>query len=188
MGPLVTVAATTGLRLGELLGLAWSALDEKAGTLTVRRSLARTPSGWALAEPKTKRSRRTIDLPTAALVAFGRQRELQDAARDAVGDAWQDTDKLVSTDGVGRPLRGSWVSHTYHDMLRAPQLPSIPFHGLRHTAATALLGAGVPLVVLRPSERPSDVRRSTRRGVGQMIRKLDDMEQREKLRQRFVRR
>ena len=133
MGPLVTVAATTGLRLGELLGLAWSDVDEKAGTLTVRRSLARAPGGWALAEPKTKRSRRTIDLPAAALAAFERQRELQDAARDAVGDAWQDTDNLVFTDGVGRPLRGSWVSHTFHDMLRAAGLPSIPFHGLRHS-------------------------------------------------------
>ena len=148
MGPLVTVAATTGLRLGELLGLAWSDVDDKAGTLTVRRSLARAPGGWALAEPKTKRSRRTIDLPAAALAAFERQRELQAAARDAVGDAWQDTDNLVFMDGVGRPLRGSWVSHTFHDMLRAAGLPSIPFHGLRHSAATALFGAGIPLVVV----------------------------------------
>jgi len=148
MGPLVTVAATTGLRLGELLGLAWSDVDEKAGTLTVRRSLARARGGWALAEPKTKRSRRTIDLPAAALASLERQRELQNAAHDAVGDAWQDTDNLVFTDSIGRPLRGSWVSHTFHDLLHAAGLPSIPFHGLRHSAATALLGAGVPLVVV----------------------------------------
>jgi integrase len=57
MGPLVTVAATTGLRLGELQGLAWSDLDLERGTLTVRRSLARAPDGWRLAEPKTKRRR-----------------------------------------------------------------------------------------------------------------------------------
>jgi integrase len=148
MGPLVTVAATTGLRLGELLGLAWSDIDSERRTLTVRRSLARAPEGWALAEPKTKRSRRTIDLPAATLAAFERQRELQCAARDAAEGAWQDVDGLAFTDAVGRPLRGSWVNHTYHDMLRAAELPSIPFHGLRHTAATALLAAGVPLVVV----------------------------------------
>ena len=128
--------------------MAWSDIDERAGTLTVRCSLARAPGGWALAEPKTKRSRRTIDLPAAALAAFERQRELQDATRDAAGNAWQDTDNLVFTDSVGRPLRGSWVSHTFHDMLRAAGLPSMPWHGLRHTAATALLGAGIPLVVV----------------------------------------
>ena len=128
--------------------MAWSDVDEKAATLTVRRSLARAPGGWALAEPKTKRSRRTIDLPAAALAAFERQRELQDAARDAIGDAWQNVDDLVFVDGVGRSLRGSWVSHTFHNTLRAAGLPSIPFHGLRHSAATALLAAGVPLVVV----------------------------------------
>jgi integrase len=148
MGPLVTVAATTGLRLGELLGLAWTDVGQDARTLSVRRSLARAPEGWTLAEPKTKRSRRTIDLPVATLAAFERQREVQDAARDGAGDAWQDRDGLVFTDPIGRPLRGSWVNHTYHDMLRAAGLPSIPFHGLRHTAATSLLAAGVPLVVV----------------------------------------
>jgi integrase len=145
IGPLVTVAATTGLRLGEMLGLAWRDIDDEAGTLTVRRSLARAPGGWALAEPKTKRSRRTIDLPTAAVAALARQRDLQDAAREAVGDAWQDTDGLCFTDAVGRPLRGAWVNHTFHDLLRAAGLPSIPFHGLRHSAATAMLAAGVSL-------------------------------------------
>jgi integrase len=148
MGPLVTVAATTGLRLGELLGLEWQDIDGAAGTLAVRRSLARAPHGWKLAEPKTSRSRRTIDLPTAARGAVDRQRDLQEAARDAAGSAWQDVDGLVFTDAVGRPLSGSWVNHTYHDMARAAGVPSVPFHGLRHSAATALLAAGVPLVVV----------------------------------------
>ena len=56
-GPLFAIAATTGLRQGELLGLAWPdlALDAARPTLTVRRSLARGEAGSApmLAEPKT---------------------------------------------------------------------------------------------------------------------------------------
>lgn len=146
LGPLVTVAATTGLRLGEILGLAWPDLDDYAGTLTVRRSLARAHGGgWALAETKTKRSRRTIDLPAAARAAFARQRERTDAARDAAGTAWQDRDNLIFTDAVGRPLRGSEVNHAFHRLLDAAGLPSVPFHALRHSAATAMLAAGVPL-------------------------------------------
>ncbi len=146
LGPLVTVAASTGLRQGELLGLAWNDLDTDAGTLTVRRSLARAHGGgWTLAEPKTSRSRRTIDLPTAARSALTRQRELQDAARAAAGTAWQDSDGLVFTDAVGRSLRGSDVNHAFHRLLNAAGLPSVPFHGLRHSAATAMLAAGVSL-------------------------------------------
>ena len=143
LGPLVAVAATTGLRLGELLGLEWRDIDE--GALRVQRALARTSTGWALAEPKTKRSRRTIDLPGAAKSALARQRDLQNAARLSAGAAWQDRDGLVFTDAVGRPLSPSTVNHEFHRLLKATGLPSIPLHGLRHTAATAMLAAGIDM-------------------------------------------
>lgn len=149
VGPLVTVAAATGLRQGELLGLEWSDIDLDAGTLTVRRALARDHrGGWSLTEPKTARSRRTVDLPATATAALQRQQSVQDGQRERAGSAWQDRDGLVFTDELGRPLSGSWVTHRFHDMLDAAGLPSIPFHGLRHSAATAMLAAGVPLKVV----------------------------------------
>lgn len=145
LGPIVTLAASTGLRLGEILGLTWPDVDLEAGTLTVRRSMARTHGGWALSEPKTRRSRRTIDLPATARSALVRQQGIQAAARDIAGGAWQDRDELVFTDAVGRPRSGSEVNHGFHRLLLAAGLPSVPFHGLRHSAATAMLAAGVPL-------------------------------------------
>ena len=149
LGPLVTLAATTGLRQGELLGLSWADWDIGAATLTVRRSLARSWTGWELAEPKTARSRRTINLPTAATAALDRQRALQDARKEAIGTAWQDrAPGLVFTDAVGRLLRGADVTHAFYDLAAAAGLPRIPFHGLRHSAATAMLAAGVPLKVV----------------------------------------
>ncbi|HYN68826.1 MAG TPA: site-specific integrase [Candidatus Eisenbacteria bacterium] len=156
LGPLVTVAAATGLRQGELLGLAWPDVDDEAGTLTVRRSLAvawqgrgaEATLGWSLAEPKTPRSRRTINLPAAARAALDRQRDLQEAAQELAGSAWQDRDGLIFTDAVGRPLHGHQVTHAFHRLLEAAGLPSIPFHGLRHSAATALLAGGVPMKVV----------------------------------------
>ena len=153
LGPLVAVAATTGLRQGELLGLAWSDVDMEGRTLTVRRSMARAwvtregerAQGWALQEPKTPRSRRTINLPATSVAALKRRRTDQEAQRKAAGTAWQDMDGLVFTDALGRPLDGSTVGHAFRTMLDAAGLPHIPFHGLRHSAATALLSAGVPL-------------------------------------------
>ncbi|PZR61221.1 MAG: site-specific integrase [Chloroflexi bacterium] len=149
VGPLVTVAATTGLRQGELLGLSWDDLDAAASTLTVRRALALAwGGGMELAEPKTGRSRRTVHLPALASAALERQRDLQATAREAAGTAWQDRDRLIFTDAVGRPLYRTAVHRTFHELLTVAGLPSIPFHGLRHSAATALLTAGVPLRVV----------------------------------------
>ena len=135
LGPLVTLAATTGLRQGELLGLAWSDVDLAARSLTVRRSMARAwvtregerVQGWALQEPKTPRSRRTVNLPTAAVDALERHRTAQEAERRAAGTAWQDVVGLVFTDTVGRPLDGSTVGHAFPTMLDAAGLPHIPF-------------------------------------------------------------
>ncbi|MDP9269703.1 MAG: site-specific integrase [Chloroflexota bacterium] len=147
MGPLFAVAAGTGLRLGELLGLRWS--DVTDGSLTVRRSYARAEGGgWAMAEPKTRRSRRTVMLPAVAREGLKRQQQRQAAARDAAGTAWQDDlHGQVFTDAVGRPLHPTAVSHAFRfaaDRLRLP----VRLHDLRHTAATLLLGAGVPLKIV----------------------------------------
>jgi integrase len=149
-GPLVTLAATTGLRQGEVLGLSWSDVDLTARTLTVRRSLARSwqAPGWELAEPKTDRSRRTIHLPDRAAKALREQRERQDAERAGAGADWQDVDGLVFTDAVGRPLRGWNVTREFHRLREGAGVRSIAFHGLRHSAATLMLASGVPLKVV----------------------------------------
>jgi integrase len=149
IGPIVSLAAVTGLRQGELLGLGWVDTDLEARTLTVRRSLARSADGgWELAEPKTGRSRRQINLPDAAVEALARHGKAQEAAREVAGALWQDGDALVFTDALGRPLRGHNVTRQFHRLLEAAGLPPVPFHALRHSAATALLAAGVPLRVV----------------------------------------
>jgi integrase len=148
-GPIYALAVSTGLRLGELLGLGWQDVDFAAGTLTVRQSLARTADGkWALDEPKSAGSRRTIPLPSTAADALLRQRDRQDAAREAAGSAWQDRAGLVFTDGIGRPLIGPRVSYAFRRARAAAGLPPVRFHDLRHCAATLMLAEGVPLAVI----------------------------------------
>jgi integrase len=147
LGPLYALAATTGLRRGELLGLTWA--DVADGRLTVRRSMGRVKgNGWGLGEVKSARSRRTIPLPARARQAVETQRTRQRFAKNAAGSAWQDRDGLVFTDAVGRPLLPEYVSHRFGRDLARAGVPRIRFHDLRHSAATALLTAGVPLVVV----------------------------------------
>jgi integrase len=149
LGPFFCLAATTGLRLGELLGLAWSdvELDGTQPTLTVRRSLARAEgrNQYALAEPKTNRSRRTIELGPTAARALRRQKARQASDRLAAGDVWQDVASLVFRDSVGRPLAPWEVSKGFSAALKILGLPHVRFHDLRHGAASLLLSQGVPL-------------------------------------------
>jgi integrase len=148
LGAAWTLAATTGLRLGELLGLNFDDIDTRAGTLSVRRSLAQdADGGWSLAEPKTRGSRRTIPLPVVARAAVEDQRGRQDAARAAAGTAWQDRAGLLFTDAVGRPLAPGHVSKAWRATADRLGL-AVPFRSLRHTAATTWLRAGVPLIVV----------------------------------------
>ena len=148
LGPLYALAATTGLRRGELLGLRWT--DVADGALTVRRSMGRDArGGWSTAEPKSARSRRTIPLPAMARAALDGQRERQDAQRKAAGTAWQDpAGALVFTDSVGRPWLPEYVSHAFARSRAAAGVPPVRFHDLRHSAATMMLAEGVPLAVI----------------------------------------
>jgi integrase len=147
LGPLWALAATTGLRRGELLALRWD--DVSGGMLSVRRSVSRNRAGgWSAGDPKSSRSRRTLPLPAVAVEALERQRRRQEAQRRAAGTAWQGRDELVFTDAIGRPLLPEYVSHAFPRARQAAGVPPVTLHGLRHSAATVLLAQGLPLAVI----------------------------------------
>jgi integrase len=147
-GPLFALAVATGLRQGELLGLRWQDVDLDARSLVVRRALTRTADGgYGLGEPKTARSRRTVMLSAGAMAALRRQAADQDALREAAGPDWDNREGLVFTGPLGHALRPAAVSSAFRTA--ADHLGfAVRFHDLRHTAATLLLGAGVPLKVV----------------------------------------
>ena len=145
LAPFVALGIATGLRRGELLALRWSDVDPAAGTLTVARALARAAGGgYAIAEPKSRRARRTLTLPALARDALRRQRELQDRERAAVGTAWQDREGVVFTDTVGRSWHPETITAAYRTLVRQSGIGRLRLHDLRHTAATLALSAGVP--------------------------------------------
>jgi integrase len=99
---LITVAITTGARLGELLALRQSACDLDHATITIAAGRAEVAGGWADTEPKTDAGNRTIALTaaTAALLREHRKRWLEQ--RLWLGDAWQgDKDGYVFPNQVG---------------------------------------------------------------------------------------
>jgi integrase len=69
---LYVVALTTGMRLGEMLGMRWSDIDLESArpSIEVHTALNRRGKGWTLKETKTKRSRRRIALTSQAVEAL----------------------------------------------------------------------------------------------------------------------
>jgi integrase len=67
---LYALAVTTGLRQGELLGLRWDDLDLAQDPLRVKRTLTRRKGHLLFGEPKTKKSRRTVQLTDTAVEAL----------------------------------------------------------------------------------------------------------------------
>jgi integrase len=145
---LYVLALTTGMRLGELLGLRWQDVDLAAHMLQVRHTLLRLRDGLQLTEPKTARSRRRVALGASAVDSLRLHRSRQAAARLRLGQVWEDND-LVFANEIGKPVEaGNLLRRSFWPLLAKAELPRIRFHDLRHTAATLLLQQGVhPKVV-----------------------------------------
>ena len=141
------VLGTTGLRLGEALGLGWVDVQLDDRRLFVRRGLQRRRGGdYVFVEPKTVASRRMVMLSQLAVEALHRHQARQSTERESA-DRWCDWG-LVFCSGEGGPMDGSRILKRLHRALAIAGLPTMRVHDLRHTAATILLTAGIhPKVV-----------------------------------------
>jgi integrase len=152
MRPILVVAVETGLRQGELLGLAWE--DVGRDTVTVRKELVYRDGRYHREEPKTSRSRRTVPLTAAARAAFDDQ-----AARLRADGYVPIATGPVFTNHRGSALSGSWVTHRLYELEAEAGVRRLPFKNLRSTFASRLHEKGSR----RPSSRLSWVTPGPRR-------------------------
>ncbi len=141
--------ATTGMRRGEALGLAWADVDLEVGRLYVRRTLVDVLAGgepvWS--DPKTARGRRAVDLDPRTVAALRTQRAAQAQERLLVAAGYREHD-LVFAMPDGRPVHPERFSREFAETVGRSDLPRIRLHDLRHTWAVLALQAGVhPKVV-----------------------------------------
>ncbi|MFN2490127.1 MAG: tyrosine-type recombinase/integrase [Actinomycetota bacterium] len=142
------LAATTGMRRGELLGLPWSDVDLMGGArLHVQQALVVVNYQLHFSAPKTARSRRSLALDPSTVTALRAHRARQLEERLAWEGAYQESG-LVFTREDGAPLHPQSLSDAFERRVKAAGLPRIRLHDLRHTYATIALTAGVhPKVV-----------------------------------------
>ena len=145
---ILTVAIAVGLRRGEALGLRWSDIDLEAAVLRVRRALVYVDGDLRFVDPKTKRSRRTIPLPSVSIQALREHRRRQAAERLAAGPAWEDDD-LVFPSATGGPMDPNNLGRHFRALCDRAGIGRVRLHDLRHTCASLLLAQNVhPRVVM----------------------------------------
>ncbi len=91
---MITLALTTGMRRGELLGLEWKHIDWKTGVIDVSQTLIHALKGEIIVkEPKTKNSKRKVALPPSVLEELREYYSYRVKERDKLGDAWNGKDR-----------------------------------------------------------------------------------------------
>jgi len=132
---MVSLIAATGLRIGELLALRWSALDLQGGSLTVRESVF----GGKFQPPKTQKAIRTIPLGRHAVAALSahRNRVTRRAAED-----------LVFGNRNGGPLReAKLLKNVLQPAAEAAGLGRVTWHQFRHIHSSLLNDLQVPVKI-----------------------------------------
>lgn len=156
--PLWRLALVTGLRQGELLGLARD--DYRDGMLTVRHQLQRRGGAWVFTAPKSARRLETIALDADTIAIL-------DAHLRRMAEERQPTWRyhgLMFVTGTGEPYHGSEVLKAWHRACDKAGIPRRRFHDLRHSNQTILTDLGVPEDVRMARAGHSTKRMSRRYG------------------------
>ncbi len=125
----VTIALTTGMRIGEVCALRWENTDLLRRVITVRQTVGRVYDSEqnrterVTSTPKTKTSNREIPIG----------KELFDALRAIKG---KNTAENYVVGGSQSPKEPRTYREYFSRLLKRLNIPRIVFHGLRHTFAT----------------------------------------------------
>ena len=68
--PALLLAITTGMRLGDVLGVRWRDIDLHTKVVNVRQNLQMTNTGIIFEPPKTEKGKRKIPLPAKTVAAL----------------------------------------------------------------------------------------------------------------------
>lgn len=142
---LINFAAKTGCRRGEVFGIKWKRINLEKGTAVILNALVSTNKGQFWNDPKTKSSKRTINLPDDVVQTLKEHRLWQRKQKEEAGEKWKDDD-IVFTNKTGGFLQMSnFMARFFKNIIIEAGLnpEEVHFHSLRHSLASVLLENGV---------------------------------------------
>ena len=136
------LAATTGMRRSELAGAERDLLDLDDATLEIGDTRVVVDGKAEESDGKTESGRRTISLDPLTVAYLRRHLAMLDAEREAFGDSYHDSGKLVCHPD-GRPVHPDTITDRFNRLVDRAGVKRIRLHDVRHTYATISLDAGV---------------------------------------------
>lgn len=136
--------AFTGLRKGEALALKWNEIDLENKTITVNHTAVILDGKQVLQSPKTKTSKRIIQIDdnTVKVLKSWRLQQKKDYLK--AGRVYSHDENFVFTNHAQRWTRLKSINNTLNTFYSHNQeLKKITVHGFRHTHASLLFEAGV---------------------------------------------
>lgn len=144
--PLWRLAGFTGLRRGEIADLRWRNVDLDGGQLHLASQRAKGAGEVRSGRLKGKRGR-TVALDPATVAALRTWRKRQAEERMAWPGEWP-AEGWLFTHEDGSPLHPDSITKAFRKRVRNAGLPTLTFHGLRHShAAHMLLNGTHPKIV-----------------------------------------
>lgn len=145
---LISLAVFTGMRRSELLGLQWRDVDLDLAAVQIRRGLHTLDGGVIkIEEPKSRYSKRKVDLSPTAVLALRRHRALMEAHAASLDTILTDETPVFARPDLA-PMLPDTVSHQFSKIAKRASLGRLGLHTLRHTHASHMLKQGIhPKVV-----------------------------------------
>lgn len=146
---MLRMLAYTGMRIGELCALKWSDIDFKLGTINIIKTYynpSNTPNLYALVTPKTKASRRKIDIDKTSIKLL-KDHKLKQHFIKSQCPSWHNQEFVFThLDYPGYPKYPKLIGHRMKRILVAADLhDNLSPHSLRHTHCSLLAEAGASL-------------------------------------------
>lgn len=142
----IRMIATYGLRRSEALGLCWQYVDFENGQFTIARTVIQNNGeNYVRDTTKTSSSYRALPMTEGIKAMLFEIKAAQEKNRVLLGDGYHDSD-FVFTWANGDPITPNFLTKTFHEKLKASDLPPVRLHDLRHSTATNLLANNFSVV------------------------------------------
>lgn len=147
----VLLAVYYGLRRSEVLGQRWRSVDFMEKRVVIEHKVLEEKVDGALVVNgydvmKTLSSRRSMPLIPRVAEELKREKALQEEHKGLFRNEYsKDRNGYVCVDPLGNILRPRYVSAHFSFLLKKHGLRRIRFHDLRHSCASMLAAAGVPM-------------------------------------------
>jgi integrase len=139
----IAIAATTGLRRGEVAGLRWDDLDLVRGRLYVRRSMKKgIYGGWVVGPPKTHQTR-AVALDDFTVVVLREHRSRAETWAKRAGVTISPTGYVLTFDPSGaEPMKPDSLGQALGRLCQHEGIEGLTLHSLRHFSASMLIASG----------------------------------------------